>query len=82
MWYPVLGGELGGAGAWQVPGVCVVSEPVHLLAAGEAFLSGYRGGALLAVCGEPVSSGPDGGEAEPRYCVECVQEAIHWSAQP
>jgi hypothetical protein len=61
--------------------VRVVSEPVHLLAVGEVFLSGYHGGALVAVCGEPVSSGPDSGEVDPRYCVECVREAIRWSAQ-
>lgn len=59
-----------------------MSEPVHLLAAGEVFLPGYHVGALVAVCGEPVSSGPDGGEVDPRYCVECVQEAIRWTAQP
>lgn len=52
---------------------------VHLLAAGELFRHGYPS-IGVAVCGEPVTSGPD--IEDPRYCADCVQEAIHWSAQP
>jgi hypothetical protein len=54
---------------------------VHLLAAGELFRQGYGGSTPVAVCGEPVGSGA--GDAEdPRYCPDCVREAIRWCAQP
>ncbi|HET9257938.1 MAG TPA: hypothetical protein VFO16_22430 [Pseudonocardiaceae bacterium] len=56
-----------------------VAAPVHLLAAGELFRQGYPSTGL-AVCGQPVTSGPD--IEEPRYCSDCVEEAIRWSAQP
>jgi hypothetical protein len=68
----------GAGGAWPGPlrGVCGVSEPVHLVAAGEAS-RGWR--TLVALCGEVDTDGPDGGE-NPRYCAECVREAIRWCA--
>ncbi|MGH3673342.1 MAG: hypothetical protein ACRDSH_22405 [Pseudonocardiaceae bacterium] len=56
-------------------------DPVHLLPAGEAFRHGYESTAV-AVCGEPVTSGPDGGDVDPHYCSECVRAAVQWSAQP
>lgn len=58
-------------------GVRVVSDPVHLLAAGEAFRVWST---AVAVCGEPVTTEVDGGE-EPHYCPDCVREAIRWCAQ-
>jgi hypothetical protein len=54
---------------------------VHLLAAGELFRQGYGGSTPVGVCGELVSGGA--GDAEdPRYCPDCVREAIRWCAQP
>jgi hypothetical protein len=54
---------------------------VHLLAVGELFRQGYGGSTPVAVCGELVTSGT-GEEDEPRYCPDCVREAIRWCAQP
>lgn len=62
----------------------VVSDPVsapgwavHVLPAGELFERGYPS-TLVAVCGEPVISGPDGDE-NPGYC-RCVRAAQRWCA--
>ena len=52
----------------------MVSESVHLVAAGEVS-RGWR--TVVAVCGEVVTGGPEGGE-NPRYCAGCVREAIRW----
>ncbi len=65
-------------------GVCIVStdplgRAVHLLPAGEHFQQGYAS-TPVAVCGELVTSAP-GGEEEPRYCPECVREALRWCAR-
>jgi hypothetical protein len=48
---------------------------VHLLPAGEAFERGYPN-TPLAVCGEPVTSAPNGDEVNPGYCGDCVSAAI------
>jgi hypothetical protein len=50
---------------------------VHLLPAGEAFERGYPS-TRLAVCGEPVTSAPDGDEEDPGYCTDCLSAAIRW----
>jgi transposase-like protein len=50
---------------------------VHLLPAGEAFERGYPN-TRLAVCGEPVTSAPDGDEVDPGYCADCLSTAIRW----
>lgn len=50
---------------------------VHLLAAGELFWQGYPSMGV-AVCGEPVTSGPQ--LENPRYCPGCVREALWWCA--
>lgn len=63
-----------------VIGHLLPGQAVHLLAAGEVFRQGC-GGALVAVCGEAVTSGPDG-EEDPSYCPDCVRAAIRWCAQP
>lgn len=55
-----------------------MSERVHLLAVGEAF---HGWSTAVAVCGEPVSSGPECAEGDPRYCPECVREALRWCAR-
>jgi hypothetical protein len=57
----------------------VVSESVHLLSANEVFRQGYPS-TLLAVCGESVTSEPDGDEVDPHYCADCVRAAIQWTA--
>lgn len=54
---------------------------VHLLPAGEVFGQGCESSALVAACGELVTSGP-GGEEDPHYCAECVREALRWCVQP
>jgi hypothetical protein len=56
-----------------VSGVRVVSDPVHLLFAGETFQQGYPC-TSVAVCGELVTSGPDG-EEDHHYCPECVRRS-------
>ncbi|MGH3824146.1 MAG: hypothetical protein ACRDRA_15150 [Pseudonocardiaceae bacterium] len=66
-------------------GPAVIEHPlpgraVHLLTAGEAFRQGYPS-TSVAVCGELVTSGPDG-ENDPRYCPECVRAALRWCAEP
>lgn len=48
---------------------------VHLLPAGELFGQGYLG-TSVAVCGEPVDSGPVG-ENDPRYYLECVRATVY-----
>jgi hypothetical protein len=53
-----------------------VSDPVHLVAAGEVSRGWRR---LVAVCGEVITGGPDGGD-NPRYCDGCVREALRWCA--
>jgi hypothetical protein len=70
-----------------VPGVRVGSElvtalarAVHLLAAGEMVRRGYPC-TPVAVCGEPVTSGPEG-EDDPNYCPDCVRAAIQGCARP
>lgn len=65
-----------------MPGVRVVSDPVHLLPAGEVFRWGYGGSTSVAVCGEVVAGAPDDGEEDPRYCAACVHEALRWCARP
>jgi hypothetical protein len=57
----------------------VSARAVHLLPAGEVFTQGYPN-TPVAVCGEPVTSGPDSDE-EPRYCPECVSAALRRCAQ-
>ncbi|HEX6402143.1 MAG TPA: hypothetical protein VF003_03105 [Pseudonocardiaceae bacterium] len=53
-----------------------MSESIHLVPAGEV----SRGWSTsVAVYGEVVTGGPGGGE-NPRYCVECIREAIRWRA--
>ncbi len=54
---------------------------MHLLPASELFRQGYGASTSVAVCGELVTSGSDSEEI-PRYCPDCVREAIRWSAQP
>lgn len=55
-----------------------LGRAVHLLPAGEVF----RGWSTsVAVCGELVTSEPDGDE-DSRYCAECVHEALRWCAEP
>lgn len=55
----------------------MVSDPVHLVAAGEA----SRGwSTLVTLCGEVDTDGPEGSAEDPRYCTECVREAIRWCA--
>jgi hypothetical protein len=54
-----------------------VGPAVHLLAAGELFRRGFPSMGV-AVCGEPVSSGPD--LEDPQYCPSCVREALRWCA--
>ena len=53
---------------------------VHLLLAGELFEQGYLS-TSVAVCGEPVNSGP-ADENDLRYCLECVRTALRWCARP
>lgn len=60
--------------------VNALGRAVHLLAAGEMFWQGYPC-TPVAVCGEPVTNGPDS-EEEPTYCPECVRAAVQWCAQP
>jgi hypothetical protein len=66
-------------------GVLVMSDrvgrAVHLLPAGELFEQGYPN-TSVTVCGEPVTSGPDGDEMDPVYCLECVSAALRWNARP
>ena len=54
---------------------------VHLLPAGEVLWQGYPS-TPVALCGELVSSAPDGEEDEPRYCHACVRAALQWSEWP
>jgi hypothetical protein len=53
---------------------------VHLLPAGEVFRQGYPA-TFLAICGEPVTSAPEGDEMDPGYCPKCVHAALRWCAQ-
>ncbi|MGH3670897.1 MAG: hypothetical protein ACRDSH_09700 [Pseudonocardiaceae bacterium] len=56
-----------------------MSDSVHLLPAGEAFQQrGCYPNTPVAVCGEPVNSGPDS-EEDPRFCPACVRAVIRWS---
>jgi hypothetical protein len=48
---------------------------VHLLPAGEPFRQGYPN-TSVAVCGEPVTSGPNGDDVNPGYCPDCVRAAL------
>lgn len=57
-----------------------LGRAVHLLPAGELFSQGYPS-TSVAVCGEPVTSEPDG-EDDPLSCPECVRTAIRWCAEP
>ena len=57
-----------------------LGRTVHLFPAGELFRQDYSG-TFVAVCGEPVTSGPDSQE-NPSYCPDCVREALRWCAQP
>jgi hypothetical protein len=53
-----------------------VSDPVHLVSAGEV----TRGWSTsVAVCGEVVTGGLDS-EEDPSYCPGCVREALRWCA--
>ena len=54
---------------------------VHLLPLGELFRQGYGASTSVAVCGELVTSVASSDE-DPRYCPDCVREAIRWNAQP
>lgn len=58
-----------------------LGRAVHLLPADEVFRQGYGSSTLVAACGEPVSSEPNGPE-DPSYCLECVRAALRWCAQP
>ncbi|HET9254998.1 MAG TPA: hypothetical protein VFO16_07315, partial [Pseudonocardiaceae bacterium] len=51
-------------------------EGGHLVVPGEVFRRGYPASTRLAVCGEPVTSAPDGGQTDPGYCGDCVSAAI------
>jgi hypothetical protein len=62
-------------------GYLVPRTTVHLLPMGELFRQGYGESTSVAVCGELVTSGVSGDE-DPRYCPDCVREAIRWNAQP
>jgi hypothetical protein len=53
------------------------ARAVHLLPAGELFEQGYPS-TSVAVCGELVTSAPDGDEEDPGYCGDCVHAAIQW----
>jgi hypothetical protein len=68
-----------------VRGVLVMSDrvgrAVHLLPTGELFEQGYPN-TSVAVCGEPVTSGPDGDEVNLSYCSQCVGAALRWIARP
>lgn len=57
-----------------------MSDPVHLLPAGEAFPQrGCYPNTPVAVCGEVVTSASDS-EEDPRFCSDCVRVAMRWSA--
>jgi hypothetical protein len=58
-----------------------VGRAVHLLPAGELFEQGYPN-TSVAVCGEPVTSRPDGDEVDPSYCPEWVRAALRRIARP
>lgn len=60
--------------------IAALGRAVHLLAAGEHFRQGYVS-PPVAVCGEPVTGGPDSGDDDPRFCAECVREALWWCAR-
>jgi hypothetical protein len=52
-------------------------DTVFLRASGHC----NAGSTSVAVCGELVTSEPDG-EEDPSYCPKCVRAAIRWCAQP
>jgi len=56
------------------------ARAVHLLPASELFRKGYRADTLVAVCGEVVTSPPNGAGADPGCCLECVSAAVRLSA--
>lgn len=58
-----------------------LGRAVHLLPAGEAFLQGYPS-TSVAVCGEPVTGGPDGDEVDLRYCADCSRAVMQRTARP
>jgi hypothetical protein len=68
--------DLPGVPVWPVS---ALGRASHLLPAGELFRPGYSG-TSVAVCGEPVTSGPDS-EEDPNYCPDCVSEVLRWCAQ-
>ena len=49
---------------------------VHLLPESEVFRKGFGGSTFLAVCAEPVTSGPNGDEVNLSYCLNCVRAAV------
>jgi hypothetical protein len=64
----------------------VNARAVHLLPAGELFEQGYPN-IPVAICGEPVTSGPDSSEGDPSYCPDCycpdcVSTALRWNTRP
>ena len=50
---------------------------VHLVPAGDVFRDRYPN-TPSAVCGEPVTSRPEGDEENPGYCGDCVTSAMVW----
>jgi len=53
---------------------------VHLVPADEVFRQGYPTSTRLAVCGESVTSAPEGDEDDHRYCGDCVSAALRRSS--
>lgn len=69
--------DLPGAPVWPVS---TLGRAIHLLPASELSRQGYSG-TSVAVCGEPVTSGPDN-EEDPSYCPDSMSEVLRWCAQP
>ncbi|MGH3773207.1 MAG: hypothetical protein ACRDRW_17730 [Pseudonocardiaceae bacterium] len=73
----------------DVPATRPADDVFHLLTADDDLAHPYVSSHVMTVCGEPVltsdlppSCYPPGCESnrDPRYCPECVHEALRWSA--